>query len=629
MRIRVAAITGVLALSSVAFAGASASAAPGAVLLADTSRNGTVDWADQAGKTRWTSQRGAIFLPNLDDDTKRCKVTEEDLKDHAIAVDERLAACNDAQDDVVNGPQDAADFAPLRTMPGNVGQDGTVSLSPGEGRYARLWVERDGTWTSLGESGSLTAAELRKGARLALEGKDLIRDKAVWNGTVTVTLKAGGTDSVQLRVAPLILQNDLKAPKQVVTSNPVSPEYRAGYDEFLAGLRGALAAANLPESALTRISHDDRWVQDIFEPTTASMPGRDGKPQVMRVLLRSANYRPAIEWQGEIYPPALRPAGRAVFSALRGPDVGVVQQYTAQRDTTVDDSLNSTGNYESLPPYRGHELGRPLYGSTAARKPDPTFTTLIGSQYADPVVIDTAWLAVGHADETVHVVPARNSRGWTLMVADPRLALDVLRQATKDGHGGAVLFEGTNEKDKPTIDQALADPVFLEQNETAAQHIDTQLAVLTRETGLAERELVRVPVLFQQFSWQQLDAASDQLTASGRVTREMVTDLRDRMRAGAAPRVVFAAHSAGIPNGISLGGGVFGAPDPHGPRVNGVDLFKNKAEQALARTPVRLKWVEDWEFLHQGLGEVHCGTNAFREPTRADWWRGDRYVQDR
>ncbi|NKE63372.1 hypothetical protein FXN61_44295 [Lentzea sp. PSKA42] len=397
--------------------------------------------------------------------------------------------------------------------------------------------------------------------------------------------------------------------------------WSAGYDEFVAGLRKAMAAANLPESALTAISNDDRWFQDIFEPTTASMPGPGGRPQVMRVLLRSANYRPGMEWEGEYYPPALRPAGRVAFSALRGPDVGVVQQFTTQRGPAVDDSLNSTGNYESLPPYRGHELGRPLYGSTSERMPDPSFTTMIGSQYADPVIIDTSWLAVGHSDETVHVIPARNSRGWTLMVADPRLALDVLRQATKDGHGGAVLFEGTSEKVKPTVDQALADAKFLEQNETAAKHIDTQLAVLTRETGLAERALVRVPVLFQQYGWQQLDAVADQLTASGQVTREMVNDLRDRMKAGAAPATVFVAHSAGIPNGISLGGGVFGAPDPHGPRAGSVDLFKRKTEQALAHTPVKVKWVEDWDFLHAGAGEVHCGTNAFREPTRADWWR--------
>ncbi|MFJ5985752.1 protein-arginine deiminase family protein [Lentzea sp. NPDC092896] len=612
---RVVATTGVVALASVIFTGMPATAAPGATILADTNRSGTVDWADRAGKGKWTSARGAIFLPNLDDDGRRCKVTEEDLKDGAIAVDERLAACNDAQDDVLNGPQDAQDFAPLRTMPRNAGKDGTVSLGAGEGRYARLWVERDGTWTSLGESGTLTAAELRKGAKLGLEGRDVIRDRAVWDGTVTVTLKAGGTDSVQLRVAPLILQNDLKAPSKVVTSKPISPEYSAGYDEFAAGLRAAMKAADLPEDALAAIPSDDRWFQDVFEPTTASMPGPGGKPQVMRVLLRSANYRPAMELEGRPYPPALRPGGRVVFSALRGPDVGVVQQYTDKRGPAVDDSLNSTGNYESLPPYRGHELGRPLYGSTAERMPDPSFATLIGSQYAEPVVIDTGWLAVGHSDETVHVIPARNARGWTLMVADPRLALDVLRKATKDGHGAAVLFEGTSEKEKPTIDQALADPKFVGQNEAAARHVDTQLAVLTRETGLTGRDLVRVPVLFQEFGWQEVDELA------GRITRAQADDLRDRMRSGQAPSTVFVAHTAGIPNGISLGDGVFGAPDPHGPRVDGVDLFRSRAEQALAGTPVEVKWVEDWDFLHWGGGEVHCGTNAFREPTKVDWWR--------
>ncbi|MFD4675943.1 protein-arginine deiminase family protein [Lentzea sp. NPDC058450] len=618
---RVLAAAGVAALTGVILTGVPAQAAPGVTLLADTDRNGTVDWADQAGKTKWTQTRGAIFLPNLDDDAKRCKVTEEDLKDRAIAVDERLAACNDAQDDVLNGPQDAQDFAPLRTMPRTTQADGTVEIGADQGRYARLWVERNGTWTSLNDKGTLTAAELRKGVKLGLEGKDVIRDRAVWDGTVTVTLKAGGTDSVRLRVAPLIMQNDLKAPSKVVTSKPITPGYDAGYPEFLAGLKAAMKAARLPDETLQIVGNDDRWFQDIFEPTTASMPGPNGKPQVMRVLLRSANYRPGVEFEGVYYPPALRAAGRVVFSALRGPDVGVVQQYTPDRTEAVDDSLNSTGNYESLPPYRGHELGRPLFGSTAGRMPDPSFARMIGSQYADPVVIDTSWLAVGHSDETVHAVPARNARGWTLMVADPRLALDVMRKATKDGHGGAVLFEGTSEQDKPTIDQALADQEFLRRNETAAQHIDTQLAVLTRETGLTDRELIRVPVLFQEFRWPQLAAAAGELTASGRITREQLTGLGERMRRGQAPEAVFVAHSAGIPNGISLGGGVFGAPDPHGPRVNGVDLFKAKTEQALAHTAVKIKWVEDWDFLHAGAGEVHCGTNAFREPTRADWWR--------
>ncbi|SDX73129.1 protein-arginine deiminase [Amycolatopsis xylanica] len=602
-----------LTLAGLLFTGVPALAAPpGAVLLADTNRNGSVDGADLAGKGRWTPQRGAIFLPNLDDDAKRCKVTEDDLKDYSIEVDLRLAACNDAQDDVVNGPLDLADLAPLRTLPRKASQDGTVSLGAGEGRYARLWIERGGSWTSLGEGGTLTAKELTDGAKLALEGRDVIRDKSAWNGVVTVTLKVSGSaDSVQLRVAPLIMQSDLKAPRTVVTSKP-PVETERGYPEFLGDLKKAMTAAKLPESALTRVTDYDEWFQDIFEPTTASMPGPGGQPQVLHVLLRSANLRTS-DFSSGGGGSSLRAAGRLVFTTLRGPGVGVVQQFTGERDETVDDSLNSTGNYESLPPYRGHPLGRPLYGSVASRKPDPSFTRLIDSQYADPVVIDTSWLIVGHSDETTHVIPARTARGWTLMIADPRLAIEVMRKATKDGHGDAVLFDGTSEKKKPTIDEALADPVFLEQNETAAQHIDTQIAVLTRETGLTERELVRVPVLFEEVHLAQID----ELVASGRIPPQTKAGLQKRT----VPERVFGAHTAGIPNGISLGGGVFGAPDPHGPRVGGVDLFKRETERALTGIPLKVSWVEDWDFAHKWLGEVHCITNALREPTKADWWR--------
>lgn len=632
MRTLFAAVPGVVALAGVIFAGVPAAAAPpGVVLLADTDRSGSVDRADQAGREKWTPRRGAIFLPNLDDDAKRCQVTQNDLHDNAIAIDEKLVACNDAQDDVVNGPLDLADFAPLRTMRHAVSADGTLSLGQGEGRYARLWTERDGTWTSLGESGTLTANELRSGAKLALEGRDVIRNKAVWDGVVTVTLKVQGTtDSVRLRVAPLILQSDLKTPRKVITSNPPVAELAPGYDRFRADLKTAMSAAGLPEGSLIAVDNFDSWFQDIFEPTTASMPGPGGTPQVMHILLRSPNYRPAGEDASGPYPATLRLGGRVAFSALRGHDVGVVQQYTDQRDATIRDGLNATGNFESLPPYRGYELGRPLYGSTPGQTPDPTFTKLIDSQYADPVLIDTSWLAVGHADETVHVVPARNARGWTLMVADPRLAVDLLRKASKDGHGSAALFNDlppewnwtTGESGPPpgfdgTIDEALADPSLMEQNDTAARHMDGQVAVLLRETGLTERDLVRVPVVFEEIVRERL-ATDERLVASGRITPRMKTELLERMTPGER---VFIAHSPGIPNGISLGDNVFGAPDPHGPRVDGVDLFKRAAEQALAGTPVRVRWIEDWEFAHRRQGEVHCVTNALRDPTRADWWQ--------
>lgn len=73
---------------------------------------------------------------------------------------------------------------------------------------------------------------------------------------------------------------------------------------------------------------------------------------------------------------------------------------------------------------------------------------------------------------------------------------------------------------------------------------------------------------------------------------------------------------------------MFGAPDPLGPRVDGIDIFKRATEQTLANTPVQVKWTEDWEFAHERQGEVHCVTNVLRDPVRAGWWKARRPLTD-
>jgi protein-arginine deiminase len=207
--------------------------------------------------------------------------------------------------------------------------------------------------------------------------------------------------------------------------------------------------------------------------------------------------------------------------------------------------------------------------------PDPAFIGLFTSQgQQPPVVVDTSWLMVGHADETTHVVKAHNARGWTIMVADPRLALATLRAAQADGHGDARF---TGARATSTIDEVLADQKALADNETAARHIDDQLSVLLAETGLRHDELVRVPVLF---------TAPEQLGG------------------------LFVAATPGIPNGLSVDARTFAAPDPHAPVVDGRDLFKAVTERALRGVDVR--WVEDIGWAHLGGGEVHCTTNAWR-----------------
>lgn len=506
-----------------------------------------------------------VVLPNLDDDSGRCHVTDEQMDAPGPEVDAELAACHDAADDVVNGPADAEDLARLTARSSEAGE---VTVS---GR-AHVFVRRGDTWTP---ASRLSAAELRRGVELGVEATDVRRPD--WDGRITVTLTTEDgrrTTDHLIRVAPLMLQNDLQKATTVFAARPGEGVGRPADWTWIDGswephdwapFASGLESAGAPVRFMTGTNTwwQDNWWQDLFEPAYARAGHR-----VMRFAIRSANI-----WDVDgVRTP--RPAGRAVFRDLLGPDVAVVQALADDGRDALKDLRNATGNIESLPPYRGYPAGRLVYGSdpNGHLTPDPTFTGLLTSQgQQPPVVVDTSWLVVGHADETTHVVRADNARGWTLMVADPRLAVSTLKAAQKVD--GSARFTGRLDG---SIDDVLADSQFLADNETAARHVDDQLAVLLRETGLRSDELVRVPVLFTQPPGMDL----------------------------------FVAATPGIPNGLSVDAQTFAAPDPHAPVVHGRDVFQSVTERALRG--VRVHWVEDLGWAHNGGGEVHCTTNAWR-----------------
>ncbi|GAP47375.1 protein-arginine deiminase [Streptomyces azureus] len=145
---------------------------------------------------------------------------------------------------------------------------------------------------------------------------------------------------------------------------------------------------------------------------------------------------------------------------------------------------------------------------------------------------------------------------------------------------------------------------FLVGNEEAPRHIDGQIDVLLRETGLSRSDLVRVPVLCAMAS-----------PAPG-------------VPAGAI------AYSPTIANGLSLTARDYAAPDPHGPKADGRDLFRAAAQEALPAGGVRVHRVENFAWSHLAGGEVHCAANALgtrpgvchggapgRGGDRAEGWR--------
>jgi protein-arginine deiminase len=513
-----------------------------------------------------------------------------------------------AADARVNGERDAADLARLRlpALPG-LGDAATGRLSVDVPDKVRIFARRDGDRRTAGfrpalpeGDGLLTAADLRAGLELGIEGRDVVRDESRWDGRVTITLTVTdrgrrSTARVRVREAPLLLQNDLQPAEEVLAgrpgTGPGSPPalpfpdgLPGGWREFARDLRAATREAGVRSPrfvAGTSQWWKDTWWQDIFEPTTASMPVPGGV-RTMRVLVRSGNVLDL----GDATEPTPRPMARLLFRDLRGPGVAVVQRLTLTRRDHLTDLRNSTGNVESLPPDADHPHGRLVYGTGRTRRPDPAFVRLLtgmGQGLQPPVVLDTGWLMVGHVDETLHVVRADNARGWTLMIADPRLAARLLHQAEDAGAGRTQLFPGS-----PTVGGLLADRALMSANDRAAGHIDAQLDAMLAATGLRRSEIVRVPVLF---------GASE------------------------ADPSLLKAYTPGIPNGLSLTAREFAAPSPYGPVVGGHDLFRQATESVLAEQGVHVRWVADLSWAHLLGGEVHCATNALRDTrSTARWW---------
>lgn len=569
---------------------------PVADLRADVDRDGEVELVgteDEAGEEAWTAARGALFLANLDDDAGRCApaVLPADVSDA------ELAACHDASDDVVNSGQDLLDLAPLRAvgLP-DAPEDGfaTVQVVGAGAAHTRLFLRSAGSWHALAPDARVAAGLLRGGLELALEGRDVVRDPAVWDGSadVVLTLARSGAplevlarDTVRLKVAPVLTLSILQPVEALHVSDPGAA---GGEDEaaFFARLEQLREVAGIG-APLLRHPTRDRWMQDLFEDAYMAVPAAGGRQHVMRVNLRSA----------EVYAPTdamapLRAAGRVVY-ALRGPDVAALQQFQLE-GAMGSRTYNAMGNTETVPPYAGYPLGRHLRGSASGGAPDPSFTRMLEAQGAQPpVYVDTSWLQVGHVDETLALLPSATApRGWVLLAADPAGARAIFEDLQARGHGEARLFEGkawrVKRQDVPaetTVAQVLARTDVLEASAEAAAGVEGQLAVLRRELALTDADVVRAPFLFQPHS-------------SGKVT-------------------AFQPASANL---LVLSRTDVAVADPHGPVVDGVDVFKAQLEAQLGPHGLRVHWVDDWNLFHRLTGNVHCGTNATRAVPQAAWW---------
>ncbi len=122
------------------------------------------------------------------------------------------------------------------------------------------------------------------------------------------------------------------------------------------------------------------------------------------------------------------------------------------------------------------------------------------------------------------------------------------------------------------------------------------MALLKRETGVTDAEIVSIPAMFDGgFPW-----------------------------AGSAPsgqarnRPVIAYYPDAV-NGVALSPKTYLAPEQWGPVVGGKGLLAEAVTKAYAKTGMRVRYLDDWRIHHVSAGEVHCGTNTIRAADTA-WW---------
>jgi protein-arginine deiminase len=172
----------------------------------------------------------------------------------------------------------------------------------------------------------------------------------------------------------------------------------------------------------------------------------------------------------------------------------------------------------------------------------------------------------------------------------------MLEDQVAKGNGDVLMFagekwlndNGSEASAQVTIQQALDDTDVMAESAKAAVQVDGELATLKQATGLTDAEIVHVPFLSS--------------TAYG----------------------YSLAWQPGTVNGVYLSDTHFASPDPHGPIIDGKDIFKTQLEEALQPYGISVDWVEDWNLYHRLEGEIHCGSNVKRQTTGPKWWESGR-----
>lgn len=586
----------------------------------DADRDGQVD--DTPGPRTWTPGKngsGAILCVNCDNDDGKSGAGEEKV---------------DIADEKINGSGDLSDISPLdlRKLT-NLPLDNckivlSVDTTPLEYReFIRIFNRRINGATEIigpqtGAEKIFTESDFDGNGRielgmeaLAFPFKAIGRFRDSFDGYIKLHLRVEDTDGktchseeVTVRVAPWILFNHMDVTEKVYVAKISTGQGVFDNDGYFIRKLQNIVGNKLAIIPFSETGNGDRWAQDIMEIGFSGMPTASGHP--IPVVVPTPN------------------RGRVVAKYSENNMLGTgFGWYPAYGRGT---SLNSFGNLECSPPIPGYPYGRIIYGEPISQSSmghlpmgDEMRALLEGGIQA-PIHLDTGWLLVGHVDEFMSFIPDESgTHGFKIAFASPSLALQIVEQAYgHDEHSalfrGIKMNNGTEMSILPTGQVSLPEFLPYQQHSTVGMivndtdfkniqsHVQNilndQKNILMTELGLAESDFIYLPVLF---------TSQSAILTSNAIGTDHVAF------APGSVNMLVVTHS---PSQLDLI-----IPKPFGPRVNGECLFESAIKNAFsANESVTPHFVDCFLTYHILNGEIHCGTNSKRIPTKSKWW--EEYV---
>jgi hypothetical protein len=379
---------------------------------------------------------------------------------------------------------------------------------------------------------------------------------------------------VSLLSGPMILNNHSQIAELVMA---MSYSGNGGNSGFINGFEGILGD-QFRGVSVSDYGYDV-WVQDEIEFATLTAPGH--RVDVVIDSIRNDNGSGLDDFPEDQF---------------EGPDFA--------RNTWSDSRANSQdsfGNMEASPPVTVdgvyYPFGKIYWGEYRGSGPqDEDLLEFLEEQKVQaPFIHDVTWLCVGHVDEFSTFLPDPNSdKGFKLLVTDVDEGYAFLD--TLDPEMSLPKYEG--DKGYATIGDVINDNALRALNEDIqADYLDPAVELFMVELGLTEDDIIRVPMLFEENAYCGGDTATffpgtvnmtvAQLEEGGEVHAFLPDPfLRENFSTSASAR----------------------AEDPF------IANFESLLPQNV--TP---HWLDDWDWYHMQLGEVHCGSNVIRTPN-ANWW---------